>query len=148
MAQSGTASKVIRVMNAVAAGTSVQHSTAVDMAGYQGVRFIAGLGVGSASSVGQLKAEDCDTSGGSYNDIAGSAGTAYTPTTDDNKCSVLDIYRPRHRYVKAVIVRGTGNSVIDFVIAELYGPHNLPVTNDATTVLSTKLLVSPADGTA
>lgn len=148
MGQISNRTALKRVMNAVAAGTSVQTSTAVDMAGYQGVRFIVSLGVGSASSVGQIKASDCDTSGGSYNDIAGSLGTAFTPTTDDNKIWVLDIYRPTHRFVKCIVNRATGNTVIDGVVAELYDPRNLPAADDATTVLGHKLLVSPADGTA
>ena len=148
MAQISSYTKVTRVLNAVAAGTSVQTSSAVDMAGFDGVRFIVSLGVGSASSVGQIKASDCDTVGGSYNDIAGSLGTAFTPTTDDNKVWILDILRPTHRFVKCVVNRATGNTVIDSVIAEQYGPRAEPKSDDATTGLGRKLLVSPIDGTA
>lgn len=148
MAQISNSTKITRVLNAVAAGTTVQTSSAVDMANFDGVRFIVSLGVGSASSVGAVKASDCDTVGGSYNDIAGSLGTAFTPTTDDNKVWVLDIYRPTHRFVKCIVNRATGNTVIDSVIAEQYGARVQPKTDDATTVLGRKALVSPADGTA
>lgn len=137
-----------RVMNAVAAGTTTQTSSAVDMAGYQGVRFIVSLGAVTATGVPAVKASDCDTSGGSYSDIAGSLGTAYVASTDDNKVWVLDIYRPTHRFVKCIVTRGTANAVIDGIVAELYEPRNQPAIDDATTVLGHKLLVSPADGTA
>jgi hypothetical protein len=152
VAQLSSGIKVTRVMSAVAAGvTTPQTSTAVDMAGFQGVRFIVLLGVGSASSIGQVKATQADTAAGSpvaFTDIAGSAGTAFTPTTDDNKVWILDIYRPARRFVKCVVIRGVGNTVIDGIIAEQYGPTKLPKTDDTTTVLGRSLLVSPADGTA
>jgi hypothetical protein len=148
MSQISNTTKIVRVMNAVAAGTSVQTSSAVDMAGFEGVRFIVSLGVGSASSVGQVKASQSTTSGGSYSDIAGSLGTAFTPTTDDNKVWVLDIYRPTKRFVKCIVNRAAGNTVIDTVTAELYEPRNFPTVDDATTVLGHKQLVAPIEGTA
>jgi hypothetical protein len=148
MTQEVYSTKIIRVLNAVAAGTSVQTGAAVDLAGFEGVRFIIALGVGSASSVGQIKASQCATSGGSYADILGSLGTAFTATTDDNKLWILDIYRPTKRFVKCIVNRATGNTVIDGVIAELYGPRIKPTIDDATTVLGRKILVSPAEGTA
>ena len=148
MTQISNATKVTRVMNAVAAGTTVQTSTAVDMAGFDGVRFIVSLGASVATAVGAVKASDCDTSGGSYNDIAGSLGTAFTPTTDDNKVWVLDIFRPTHRFVKCVVNRATANTTIDGVVAEQYNARDLPKADDVTTVLGHKLLVSPIDGTA
>ena len=148
MAQITPQTKITRVVNATAAGITNVNGTAVDMAGYDGVRFIVALGAGAASSVGQVKAQDSDTLGGAYNDIAGSAGTVFTPTTDDNKVWVLDIYRPTHRFVRPVVIRATGNTTIDSVVAEQYASRNLPQSNDATTVLGSKQLVSPVDGTA
>jgi hypothetical protein len=151
MSQLSNSTKVTRVLSAVAAGTSNQTSTAIDMAGFDGVRFIVSLGVGSSSSVGQVKATQADTAAGSpvaFTDILGSAGTVFTPSTDDNKVWILDIFRPARRFVKCVVIRGTGNTVIDGIIAEQYGPRVLPKTDDATTVLGRKLLVSAADGTA
>lgn len=148
MAQISNFTKVTRVMNAVAAGTTVQTSSAVDMANFDGVRFIVSLGASVATAVAAIKGSDCDTSGGSYNDIAGSLGTAFTPTTDDNKVWILDIFRPTHRFVKCIVNRATANTTIDSVIAEQYGPRLQPKTDDATTVLGRKVLTSPLDGTA
>jgi hypothetical protein len=45
------------------------------------------------------------------------------------------------------VKRGTANAVIDGVLALLYSPRVEPVATDAT-VKSTKLLVSPDEGTA
>ncbi len=148
MTQISNQTKITRVMNAVAAGTTVQTSSAVDMAGFDGVRFIVSLGASVATAVAAVKASDCDTSGGTYADIAGSLGTAFTPTTDDNKVWVLDIYRPTKRFVKCIVNRATANTTIDGIVAEQYAARLEPKTDDATTVLGRKQLVSPIDGTA
>lgn len=148
MTQQAPSTKLVRVLNAVAAGTTVQTSSAVDMAGFEGVRFIVALGASVATAVAAVKASQCATVGGSYNDIAGSLGTAFTPTTDDNKVWVTDVYRPTKRFVKCIVNRATANTTIDSVVAELYSPRNQPTADDATTVLGRKLLVSPVEGTA
>ena len=148
MSQLSNGIKITRVLNAVAAGVSVQTSTAVDMAGFDGVRFIVALGAGAAGSIGQVKAQQCDTVGGSYNDITGSGGAVFTPTTDDNKVYVLDVLRPARRFVRCVVLRGTGNTVIDAVIAEQYGGRRLPASDDATTGLGRRFVLSAPDGTA
>jgi hypothetical protein len=147
MGQLSNRTSLKRVLNAVAAGTTTQTSSAVDLAGYQGVRFIVALGAITATGVPAVKASDCDTSGGTYADIAGSLGTAFTASTDDNKLWVLDIYRPTKRFLKCIVTRATANAVIDGVWAELYEGRVQPATDD-TTVLGHKLLVSPVDGTA
>lgn len=148
MSQITNFTKLSRAMNAVAAGTTVQTSSAIDTAGFEGVRFIVSLGASVATAVGQIKASQGLTSGGAFNDIAGSLGTAFTPTTDDNKVWVLDIYRPTKRFVKCIVNRATANTTIDSVMAELYEPRNIPAVNDVTTVLGSKLLVEPLEGVA
>lgn len=148
MPQLSNHTKITRVLNAVAAGTSTQTSSAIDMAGFDGVRFIVSLGAVTSTGVPAVKASDCDTTGGSYNDILGSLGTAYTASTDDNKVWVIDIFRPTHRFVKCIVTRATANAVIDGIIAEQYGARFQPKTDDATTALGRKVLSSPIDGTA
>ena len=63
-------------------------------------------------------------------DLAGSAVSI--ANSDDNKLLVLDIHRPAERYVRAIVTRGTADATIDGVIAILYGPRVLPVTQDLT----------------
>jgi len=151
MPQLSNATKVTRVLSAVGAGTTTQTSTAIDMAGFDGVRFIVCLGAVTSTGIPAVKGTQADTSAGSpvaFADILGSLGTAYTASTDDNKVWVLDIYRPARRFVKCVVTRGTANAVIDSIVAEQYGGHVQPKADDATTVLGRKLIVSAADGTA
>ncbi len=139
--------KVTRVMNAVAAGTTNQNSTVLDMQGFEGVMFVAAFGALTATQVTSLKAQQGTLSDGS--DMADLAGTLTGPLadTDGNKLLVLDVFRPQERYVRCVVGRGTANAVIDGVIAIQYCSRKAPTTHD-TTVAFSELHVSPDEGTA
>jgi hypothetical protein len=139
--------KVTRVLNATAVGTTTVAGSAIDMSDFEGVVFIAQFGT-ITDGTPSLKAGGGAASNGS--DASDLASTAVTEAaTDDNKCAVLDILRPTQRYITPSIVRGgaTG-AVIDSVIAIQYGARTKPTTNDATTVANTEAWVSPALGTA
>lgn len=139
--------KIERVMNAVAAGQTTQTSSAVDMADYEGCLFIALLGACDGTSVPSLKAQQSSDDGStdSYADLLGTsvAGT----DADDNKMLILDVYRPRERYLKALVTRATADVVIDGVLAIKYGPRKTPITQGSD-VANSELHVSPAEGTA
>lgn len=139
--------KITRVLNAVAAGTTDQNGTALDMSGFDGVVFIAAFGALTATQVTQIKAQqDTDSGMGTAQDLA---GTLVGPLadTDGNKLLVLDVYRPRERYVRCVVDRGTANAVIDGVVAIQYCGRKMPLTQDSTVAFS-ESHQSPAEGTA
>lgn len=140
--------KITRVMNAVAAGTSAQNGSVVDMSGWDGVMFVAALGALTATQVTSLKAQQGQVS--NLSDAADLAGTLVGPLADGdgNKCLVLDIYRPQERYVRPVVNRATANAVIDGVIAIQYRGRKTPVTQDTATIAFSEQHVSPAEGTA
>ena len=139
--------KVIRVMNAVAAGTSDQNSSVVDMANWDGVKFYTAFGAITSGAVTSVKAQQAAASDAS--DAADLEGSAVTVADDDdNQIVVHDIHRPRERYVRIVVDRGTQNAVIDGIVAVLYRGRVQPTTDDSTTVVARKLLASPAEGTA
>jgi hypothetical protein len=139
--------KVTRVMNAQAVGTTNVNSSIIDMQGFESVEFIALAGTITDGAF-SIKLQDGADSG--LSDAADVAGTSVAEAnTDDNKALVLDIVRPVKRYCRVVAVRGgaTG-AVIDGIIAIQYGARVKPASNDATTVANTETWVSPADGTA
>lgn len=123
--------KVVKVMNAVVAGTSNQDSSAVDMAGWDGVVFVCHLGTLTASQVTALEAlgSDDNVSFAAYNpdQVTDDAADA-----DSNKLLVLDLFRPSHRYIKARVERGTANAVINSVIAIQYRGDKLPAQLDSS----------------
>lgn len=137
---------ISRSLNAVAAGTSVQNGTAVDMQGWDGVVFILAVGTLTATAVTALKGQQGNASDGS--DGADLLGTS-VPLADtaSNKLAVLDIYRPQKRYVRPVVSRGTANAVIDSVIAIRYRGRKAPITLDST-VAAAEYHQSPIEGTA
>jgi hypothetical protein len=128
--------KIVRVMNAVAAGTSDQNSSVVDTQGWDGVCFIAAFGTLTATQVTLLKAQHGDASNLSdAADITGAA-TAALADGDSNKLAVVDVRRPVKRYARAVVDRGTANAVIDGVIAILYRGDTVPVAADGSIAAS------------
>lgn len=131
----------------VAAGTTDVNSDIVDTAGFEGVRFIVGFGAITANAVTSIKAQQNDA-----NSASGMADLEDTNITvaddDDNQIAIVDVYKPRERYLRLAIDRGTQNAVVDFLIVELYEPRVLPITEDSTIVISAEQHVSPAEGTA
>jgi hypothetical protein len=141
--------KTVLCKNSVAAGaTDITDATVIDMAGYDGVRFIFGFGVitaGAATSIGVAgKATNTPTPG--TDDLTGSKQTV--ADTADNTVFICEITHPQQRYLRPFVKRATQNAVVDFVLAELYR-HNgkNPITQDAT-VSGTEIFDAPAVGTA
>ena len=140
--------KVSRVLNAVAAGTTAQNGTAVDMQGYDGVMFVAMFGTLTANQVTSLKAQQ-SSDNGSADTFADLEETGVGPLVDGdgNKCLILDVFCPEERYVRPVVSRGTANAVIDGVIAIQYSARERP-TAHAASVAAAATLVRPDEGTA
>lgn len=143
----GKTLKFIRVENGAVAGTSDLTSDYVDTQGYDGVLFLTSFGTITSGAVTSVKArQDTASNGATAEDLAGSAVTV--ADDDSNQVVVHDIYRPRERYVAIVVDRATQNAVLDGIVAILYHGTKAPVTNDATTIVALKTLISPAEGTA
>lgn len=141
--------KTTRVMNAVAAGTTDQTSSWVDMANFDGVMFTIAFGTITGTAVTSVKLQGAtDGSGTGATDLTGTSITV--ADTDDNKVAILDLYQPdrTYRYIAAYVDRGTANAVIDGITAIQYAPRNLPTTQDSTTVLGSEAHASEAAGTA
>lgn len=140
--------KILRVLNAVAAGTTDQTSSAVDTAGWDSCEFVALFGTLTATQVTKLKAQQSSDDGvaDDYTDLLGSLTPAMADA-DSNKMIRLEIVRPRKRYLKCVVDRGTANAVIDGVIAILRRADKLPITQHST-VSQNEAHNAPAEGTA
>lgn len=128
-----------------AAGTSDINGATLDMSGYEGVLMIVTFGAITASAVTSIKAQQGAAS--DLSDAADLAGTAQTiADTDDDKVFYIDLYRPRERYVRLVVDRGTQNAVVASAEYVQYGAKKAPPTQG--TNVSGETHVSPAEGTA
>jgi hypothetical protein len=147
MTQESNVTKVKRVLNAVAAGTSNQNGAAVDTQGFQGVRFLVAVGAITATAVTSIKVQEGNAANLSdAADLAGSGIAIAADGSDDNSVFVVDVYKPAKRYLRVVVLRGTANAVIDGAFAELYEGRVYPEARDAS-VHGQVLLTSPAEGT-
>lgn len=130
-----------------AAGTSAITSSALDMAGFDGVLFIIPAGTIVSGAATSLKLTDCTTTGGSYADVAGTNQTI--ADTDDDKCYYVDVLRPQLQFLKLVISRATQNATFGGIFAVQYQKRSLlqaGMTHGSN--VAGEQFISPADGTA
>jgi hypothetical protein len=141
-------SKITRVLNAVAAGTTNQNTLSVDMQNWDSVEFCALFGALTANQVTKVKAQQSsdDGSADDFSDIEGSATSALADT-DTNKVARCEVARSGKRYVRGVVLRGTANAVIDGVIAIQRRARQVPISQSST-VAVTKSVAGAKEGTA
>lgn len=135
---------------AAAASTDITDGFVIDTAGYEGCRFIVQFGTITSGAATSIKVQQAAavTSTTALTSGADLLGTGITVgDTDDNKLFIIDVYRPRERYLQLHILRATQNAVVNFAIAELYNARVLPVVKHAD-VDTQELWASPAEGTA
>lgn len=141
--------KVTRHSNAVAAGSTViTPASGIDMQGFEVCTFIAAFGaiVSAAATSIEVHQSSDDGSADAYTALLGSKVTV--ADTDDNKVVIVEIVKPRERYLKLIVNRATQNATLDGIIAVQSQPRKAPTTHDATTVVTPETHASPAEGTA
>lgn len=139
----GRTVKAVKCIAATAAGTSAVDGATVDTSGYEGVLFVAHMGAITAAGVQSLSADQGDASPAT-DALAGSK--VVIPDDGDDQIYLLDIYRPRKRFVRPVLARATQNSVINSVVAYLYGAKLETPAADASEGATRVNLQSPAEG--
>lgn len=139
--------KTVRASNAVAAGTTVINSAWIDTRGFSGIEFTAWFGALTANQVTSAKLQYSNDGATLLGDVAGSASAALADD-DSNRGLQLELYRPKHRFVRMVISRGTANAVLDVIQAKLFNAHEVPVAKDSTMALTPKVLNAPTSGVA
>lgn len=143
--------KVTLCKTAVAAGAAdVTDATVIDMLGYEGVQFHFHFGTITAGAATSCKLASLATASPTLgtDDVAGSSVTVVD--TDDDTVVIIDLYRPRLRYVRPGVKRATQNAVVNSIVAVQYGAKkgSQRTLQDTATVTHTKQLISPANGTA
>ena len=124
---------------AAAADNTDSDSSVVDMANYEGVIFAVAIIDSAATGVATLTVSQGLLSNGT--DMAALAGGADALTcvvNDDinGRMLLVDVYRPRERYVMSTITSATANIAFGDTIAILYGPRKQPVSHTGVVVAS------------
>lgn len=129
--------KIVRVANAAGAAQTAVTGSTLDLAGWDGVCYVAALGDVADTSVLTLTAYS-DTASAMSSEAAHTTTATHTAdaTDADNKLLVLDVIRPTKRYHRVKLTRTTANAVVDGIFAILYRGKKAPVTADTTIVAS------------
>jgi hypothetical protein len=131
-------------VTAGAAGTTDVTSDAIDTAGFDGCTFVIPFGAIVSGAATSVKAQQCDTSGGSYADLTGTAQTV--ADTADDTTFYIEVLAPREQFLKCVVDRGTQNATVGAIYAILWSASNRPVTYASP--IAGESFYSPAEGTA
>jgi hypothetical protein len=132
----------------IAAGSSIDgNSDRIDMAGYEGVIFVAPITDSADTGVATLTVEQnsADSDSGMAA-LSGAVATATSGANDDlnGQLLIVEVHRPRERYVQAVRTSGVANIAYGTVTAILYGARKKPIS-DHSTVLASATVTSPAE---
>ena len=131
--------KITVVSAAAAAAQTEIVSDVLDMAGFDGVMFIALTGDVSDTSVLTLTVKgNTANSTSSPSPVTQKATSAFTAgaATADSKAIVVDVAKPTMRYMFASLTRTAANAVIGGIIAIQYSANDKPTTQDASVIAS------------
>ena len=129
--------QIIPVENAAAAAQTTLTTDVVDTQGFDSVAFVAFLGDVADTSVLTLTGFTNDTDDTVTPTQLASPVTFTAGASDaDNKLLLLDLHKPRQRYVYATLARGTANAAVNGILAILYNAHDKPVNIPADVIAS------------
>ena len=138
--------QIDQVLGYFAAGTTKRTSTILDMSGYEGVVFVAGLGTTIENGTVDVFVEQNTIN--STSGMARLAGqTAHTITAANAALTqaaiVVDVVKPKERYLQCNITPAVSNAVILGIVAIRYKGKVKPALNSS--LLKSTLLLSPAE---
>lgn len=137
--------KIIPIENSVPAGKATTVGEVVDTAGFDGACFIYKLGTVTDGAAVTLKIyQDATSDMAHVAELSGASAAIATTATDGEQMLVVDVVKPRERYLRPTIVTATENVEIDAALCILYNPDVKPVTQPATVDVGT-LVISPAE---
>ncbi len=143
MSNLSTDTKVVKCFGYQAASTTdITAAETVDMSGYESCMFIVTLGTMVNLSVLNLTIRQGAATAPSDASVA-TSGDVTSDGTDDTQM-VLEVVKPRFRYLKPVLTIATQNAVVENIIAVLSGPRKR-ATTQPDAVISTKTFQSPAN---
>lgn len=130
-----------------AASNTDQNTDRIDMSGYESATFIVPITDSVATGVATLTVEqntsDSDTGMAA---LSGAVATATSAENDDlnNTLLVVEVTKPRERYIQGVITSGTANIAFGNAIVILSGARTKPVSEHES-VSDMALATEPAE---
>lgn len=138
---------LIRTALDYASGNADRNGEVFDTAGLEGVLMIVKVATVAAGGVNRILAQQ--GAAANMSDAANLENTAISiADDDDNQIFILDIVKPRERYVRVVVDKDATNACAESAIYVGYGPRVMPVTQTLTDEVTYEKHISPAEGTA
>lgn len=138
---------VIRTALDHAEASADREGAEFDMQGFEGVLMVVKFGDIAAGAATSIKAQQ-DTATG----MASAADLEDTKITvaadDDNQIFIIDLYRPRERFVRVYVDKDAANNTEEMAFYIGYGAREMPVVQTLADEVTYELHVSPAEGTA
>ena len=137
--------KIVPVENSVVAGQATTVGEIVDTQGYSGACFIYKLGAVTDGAAITLKIyQGTDATVSDVAEMSGASAAIAVTDTDSDQFLIVDVIKPRERYLRPTIVTATQDVEIDSAICILYNPAVKPISQPTTVDVGT-LVVSPAE---
>lgn len=137
--------KILNVENSVSASKATTVGEIVDTAGFDGACFIYKLGAATDGGAVTLKIyQDSAVGFAAPAELSGASAAIAVNASDSDQVLVVDVIKPRERFLRPTIVTATENCEIDSAICILYNPDVKPVVQPAT-IDASALVVSPAE---
>ena len=134
---------------AVSAGSSIDNDSAiVDTQGYDGVLFVTTITDSVDTGVATMTVEqNTANSASGMAALAGAVATATSGANDDlnGKVLMVDVYRPRERYLRVNRASATANIAYGECHAILYKGIKQPVSQASADVADSAVVTSPAE---
>lgn len=133
------------VENSVGAGTATTVGEIIDTQGYGAACFVYKLGaVTDGAAVTLTVYQGTDSTVSDVAEMDGAEAAIATTDSDSDQYLIVDVIKPRERYLRPTIVTATQNVEIDSAFVILYNPAVKPITQPSTVDVGT-LVVSPAE---
>lgn len=125
-----------RTLNAVAAGTTDQKSTALET--MRSITYIVLLGAITATGTGTVSIQESDTTtDGDFTTLAGPSAQAAWTDADSNKDIVVEADKVTKKYTRVLIDISTANAVLNGVYYIMHDERKKPPTQPSTTIPGT-----------
>ena len=111
------------VENSVSAGQATTVGEIIDTQGYGGACFVYKLGAVTNGAAVTLKVyQGTDATVSDVAELSGASAAIATTSSDSDQYLIVDVVKPRERYLRPTIVTATQNVEIDSAFVILYNP--------------------------
>ena len=122
------------VSNVAANGTTIDLGQNSTREGWMGARFVFNIGVLGTNGTFYASVYQSNASAGTYtlcSDVDSNVNASLVQVVNSNTVQVIDVYRPKNRYLR-VVVQGQTNGSLASVTCDLYRANGtLPPTQVA-----------------